>query len=219
MGLALAFLSQTVCAEDAKPAAGSQPALRPYHEIEKAMRGLLQKEAHAPTKKDRAAAAYEMVYLLVQIRLDPRLWDSDTLTAYHAQLRSRLRRIQKEVQRDMAREGIPARVRSGDDLLTASARDSAGGDDAVSSPQQRPAADSPQPSPTGAFGGRAGPPDWGPELVELIERTISPDFWDVHGGSGTIRYYAPLQVLVVRATDEMHHRVGGVIRDLRDAGR
>jgi hypothetical protein len=214
----LALLSQTVCAEDAKPTAGSQPALRPYHEIEKTMRGLLQREAHAPTKKGRAAAAYEMVYLLVQIRLDPRLSDSDTLTAYHAQLRSRLRKIQKEVQRDVAREGEPVRTRSSDEPLAGQASDAAGADNAVSS-QQQPPADSPPPSSVGAFGGRAGPPDWGPELVELIERTISPEFWDVHGGPGTIRYYAPLQVLVVRATGEMHHRVGGVISDLRDAGR
>ena len=48
-------------------------------------------------------------------------------------------------------------------------------------------------------GGRAIP-DYGPRLVALIERTIAPDSWDVHGGSGTIVYYRPLRVLVVQAT-------------------
>jgi hypothetical protein len=71
----------------------------------------------------------------------------------------------------------------------------------------------------GARGGRAGPPDWGEALVSLIERTIAPDFWDVHGGPGTIVYYRPLHALVVRATDDVHGRVGRVLTDLRDAGR
>jgi hypothetical protein len=70
----------------------------------------------------------------------------------------------------------------------------------------------------GARGGRAGPPDWGAALVSLIERTIAPDFWDVHGGPGTIVYYRPLHALVVRATDDVHGRVGRVLTDLRAAG-
>src|SRR5205823_9827969 len=54
------------------------------------------------------------------------------------------------------------------------------------------------------FGGGAFPNDNGLALVELIERTINPAFWDVNGGPGTIVYYAPLQCLVVRATSEVH---------------
>ena len=55
-----------------------------------------------------------------------------------------------------------------------------------------------------AFGGGPGPIDWGPDLVDLIERTINPAFWDVVGGPGSIVYYRPLQCLVVRATAEVH---------------
>ena len=72
---------------------------------------------------------------------------------------------------------------------------------------------------SGALGGRAGPPDWGESLVELIERTIAPAFWDVHGGPGTIVYYQPLRVLVVRATSDLHQGVGNLLQNLRDAGR
>jgi hypothetical protein len=69
------------------------------------------------------------------------------------------------------------------------------------------------------MGGGTGPPDWGEALVELIERTIAPEFWDVHGGPGTIIYYRPLHVLVVRATSEVHGHVGGLLGAARDAGR
>jgi hypothetical protein len=66
-----------------------------------------------------------------------------------------------------------------------------------------------------ALGGGPLAADWGPDLVELIERTINPAFWDVAGGPGTIVYYRPLQCLVVRATSEVHGRVGGLVGDLR----
>jgi len=55
-------------------------------------------------------------------------------------------------------------------------------------------------------------------LVNLIERTIAPDKWDTVGGPFSIMYYAPLKVLVVRATDEVHHRVGDALGGLRAAG-
>jgi hypothetical protein len=53
--------------------------------------------------------------------------------------------------------------------------------------------------------------DYGPALVDLIQRTIVPEFWDVNGGPGTIVYYRPLMCLVVRATSDVHHRLGGTI--------
>jgi hypothetical protein len=67
------------------------------------------------------------------------------------------------------------------------------------------------------FGGQGfvQPIDYGPELVELIQRTISPDTWDVNGGNGTVFYYAPLRVLVVRAPAAVHGQVGGVLGQAR----
>jgi hypothetical protein len=70
-----------------------------------------------------------------------------------------------------------------------------------------------------AFGGAAVPPDFGPDLVALIERTINPSFWDVAGGPGTVIYYRPLHCIVVRATSEVHGQIGGLVGDLRAAGR
>jgi hypothetical protein len=49
------------------------------------------------------------------------------------------------------------------------------------------------------------------QLIDLIESTIQPDSWDVNGGPGTIRYYSPLHVLVIRNTQPVHREIGGVI--------
>ncbi len=65
-------------------------------------------------------------------------------------------------------------------------------------------------------GGAAGPADYGQDLVDLIQKTIHPDFWDVNGGPGTIVYFSPLRCLVVRATHEVHGDVGGLIRGVRN---
>lgn len=67
-----------------------------------------------------------------------------------------------------------------------------------------PALDSP---PEGSPGG--GAEAEGEALVELIRRTIAPDTWDVNGGPGSISYYRPLKVLVVRQTAEIHWLLGG----------
>ena len=53
------------------------------------------------------------------------------------------------------------------------------------------------------------------ELIELIQNTIAPESWKVNGGNGSISYYAPLKVLVIRQSGEVHHQIGGALRQLR----
>jgi hypothetical protein len=67
------------------------------------------------------------------------------------------------------------------------------------------------------FGGQAPGQafDHGQELVDLIKRTIAPETWDDAGGLGTIYYYRPLHVLVIRQTGEIHERIGGAVGNLR----
>ncbi len=71
----------------------------------------------------------------------------------------------------------------------------------------------------GAPGGAtaAAAVDYGPELVDLIQRVISPEVWDINGGPATVVYYRQGRALVVRAPSEVHHQVGQVVRDLRAA--
>lgn len=62
----------------------------------------------------------------------------------------------------------------------------------------------------------AGEPfDNGPELVALIEAILHPDFWQSAGGSGTIVYYRPLRVMVIRATTEVHEDLEHFLERLR----
>ncbi|MEX0714917.1 MAG: hypothetical protein WD278_21510 [Pirellulales bacterium] len=98
------------------------------------------------------------------------------------------------------------------DVLARRAADQAG---APVVPSARDDDETGQRTPPGAAGGAAQPGDLGLELVELIQRTVAPQTWDVNGGQGTIRYWAPLHVLVVRQTGEVHGQIGGVVRGLR----
>ncbi len=53
------------------------------------------------------------------------------------------------------------------------------------------------------------------QLVELIQRVVAPDLWDVQGGSGTIQYFAMRRVLVVRATTDVHEQIRDLLMALR----
>ena len=76
-----------------------------------------------------------------------------------------------------------------------------------------------------AGGGAAGAgtvtgqlPDYGPLLAEIIRQVIDPASWEESGGGGTVVYYAPLRVMVVRATTEVHEDMTVLLEDLRAAG-
>jgi hypothetical protein len=191
---------------------------RPFHEIQRQISDLLKREAQAKSPAARAATVTAMCGLHREIVQDPRYATSDVLKEYRSRLWSRLSRIKAELKQHLARN------RDEEALDYLAALEAA---DAASIAASESLADSlsllaqTQGGPTRllAMGGAAGPADWGPDLVDLIERTINPAFWDVVGGPGTIIYYQPLQCLVVRATGEVHAKIGGAIGDLRAAGR
>ena len=72
----------------------------------------------------------------------------------------------------------------------------------------------------GPFGG-SGPYgfDHGPQLVDLIQQTISPQTWDVNGGLGTIYYWRPGRAMVIRQTGEVHRQIGGLLEQMGRMGR
>ena len=59
--------------------------------------------------------------------------------------------------------------------------------------------------------------DFGPDLVELIQQTISPATWDINGGNGAIAYFAPVQSLVVSAPESVHYQIADLLSQLRAA--
>lgn len=68
---------------------------------------------------------------------------------------------------------------------------------------------------TQARGGGAIDQRGADELIDLITTTIDPETWDVHGGNGSIFYYSNLRVLVIRQTQEVHEKIGGIQHGLR----
>lgn len=59
------------------------------------------------------------------------------------------------------------------------------------------------------------PPSPAEELIEAIQACIAPETWDVNGGEGVIRLWAPGNALVVRQNGAGHAGVFDVIDDLR----
>lgn len=57
--------------------------------------------------------------------------------------------------------------------------------------------------------------DYGPELLDLIQRVIRPSSWDINGGASSGYYFQPLHALVISAPAEMHGEIGGVLGGLR----
>ena len=201
-----------------KSAAEAQAEPRPFHAIQAEISDLLKREAQAKEPAARAGIIQRMCELHGEILRDERYATSDTLADYRIRLWSRLRRVQADLKRQVAR------AESRDDVPSAPA-------DQVTDEATLAAADSLAtslsmldqsqggPGYLLGFGGRAVPPDFGQDLVDLIEQTINPAFWDTNGGPGTIVYYAPLRCIVVRATSEVHGNVGGLIGGLRAAGK
>jgi len=46
------------------------------------------------------------------------------------------------------------------------------------------------------------------QLINLIQTTIDPTYWQANGGPGSITYFGPSQSIVVRASAEMHYQLG-----------
>ena len=186
-----------------------------FHEYQQRISELLKRESQAKETAARAEAVRQMCELHGQIVHDSRYANSDVLKEYRGRLWNRLSKVKAEVKQQLGRgksnrETLDALAA----LESASSLDMAAAESLATSLSLAGQTQS-GPGALLAFGGAAGPPDWGPDLVDLIERTINPAFWDVAGGPGTIVYYRPLHCLVVKATAEVHGNVGRLIGDLR----
>jgi hypothetical protein len=191
----------------------------PYYALQAELSQLLKREAQAQSPAERARAVAALCDLHQRLVRDPRYAKSDTLKEYRARLWSRLSRIKLELKQRLARDRTNREAL--EDLAALEQADlaSVAAADAVAASLSLLDQAQGGPGALLSYGGAAVPGDYGPELVDLIERTINPSFWDVAGGPGTIVYYRPLQCLVVRATAEVHGQVGGVLGELRAAGK
>jgi hypothetical protein len=193
-------------------------------ELRNAIRETMRREATTDDPAERAEAIRELTGLFTEIRRDTQL-AQDERKRLHALVWSRLTRIKKELKAKIAREQRSAkRVRpKADDTILLDAQ--ADQQLVAAMGQQFSMASQLTGGPAAvvarcgeAFGGRPGTADYGEELVELIERTIAPETWESAGGNGSIYYFYPLKVLVIRQTGEVHGHTSGLLDGLRRAG-
>jgi hypothetical protein len=188
-------------------------------EIDHSMREAIRADANAQTDSERLDAVRQMAQVYREILDDPRFATSDTLKSYRARLWSRMTRIKQDAERRLERE---KRQQAGtldlqqQQALEAATRSLSEQMDLMTYTMGGPSYVFQQGS--GAMGG-AAVQDHGQQLINLIQRTISPQFWDTAGGPGSMFYYRPLMALVVSATSEVHGNVGGLLDALRRAGQ
>lgn len=221
MSTLMLALMVAVASADSGNAAGASPAGSPrrYHEIERDISEALRSEARAQEPQAQAEAVRKMCAVYRELTSDPRLATSDELKSYKARLWSRMTRIKRELEQRVARQAGKKPGRGPDEAESQAIQDAA-----TSLAAQMSYSNYTLGGPAyvlshsgAAFGGGAVS-DHAQELIDLIQRTISPDFWDVAGGPGSMFYYRPLMALVVRATSEVHDDVGGLLGALRRAG-
>lgn len=187
----LALLLSTTADADSSAA----ESLRTPHQLRTEIRVNMRREALAASSEERTAAIRELCDLYHVIRADTRMGRYDRMQ-WDAKLRKRLQSVKLDLEKEKSRRNRKSRV---------SRRGMSGSRDVRKA--------------DGALGGAAVPPDDGQILVELIQRTIAPDIWDVNGGNASIGYFPQLHALVVRAPGGVHRRIGGALGKLRAAGQ
>ncbi len=206
---------------------------RPVSEIRKDVRAFVAKSRKAKTEEDVSQAVYDLCLVHREIVADKRFATSRDLQGLRAQLWQRLKSIQKDLKQKIARaeknriKDLRAKGFDPTDPSVQGNSDepSMGNFDflAEQMAQQMSFANQLTGGPSQVLAYTSGPmgglPDYGPDLVRLIEDTINPDFWEKNGGPGRIRYYKPLMVLVVTGSMEVHHDLNKMLKTLRMLSR
>lgn len=157
---------------------------------------VLRNHARATSLNDQVAESLRIVDLFQQLVRDPRLATSSSMRDTASRLRGRLNSIKRETAAaERRRKRRPARIEIRQDVL-AQLNQAANNGNA-------PAQNNLQPQ------------DYGQQLVDLIQRTVSPASWDVNGGLSTIRYWRPGMALVVRAPQGVHEELTPLMGQLR----
>lgn len=210
-----AFSADAEAALHEKPSSASKASLEVW--VRQALRrwaGVTDEKAHL--------AAGEFLQLYRKLRADRSLVPS-MRTELQMKVRWRLVRLAEQISRHHARQArsasglgakptmsVPGAARLSQGRPTWLGQAGPGGWGPGYRQQGQPAA---------ALGpaGNVGVPDYGPALVDLIQRTIAPDSWDIRGGPGSIYYWRPGRALVVRQTTEAHEAVEDALGQLRGA--
>ncbi|HEY3394332.1 MAG TPA: hypothetical protein VGK58_16580 [Lacipirellulaceae bacterium] len=172
----------------------------------------LRAEALTRRQGQNVPQIIRLVELYREMAAHPKRDSSQFLARMGLRLRSRLEKVRDHIERHTARRDRNSKKEAPPNLVVPQApilaQQLAGPGVAAPGAGGQPA---------GAGAGAGGVIDYGPDLVELIQATISPSTWDINGGNGSIVYFAPLRVLVVSAPGEVHGDVADVLGQLRAA--
>lgn len=226
------------------PTTTIEPGERPLSQIDRDIDAFMARVAQSSERADRNAAIQDLCGVLEEVKRDPRLPNSEVLQGYKAKLVARLNQLRRTLDAELAREARQAereahRAEAQRRLARGSGNESSSPGESLQWVQQTVADDSGAAEAMasqfgylsassgggssiwmragGHYGGGAVASNAN-DLIELIQRTIKPEHWDVNGGPGTIFFYQPLNALVIRASTEIHSDVGTSLDELRRAG-
>ena len=186
--------------------------MRKGRELREAVRAALRRWAR-PKTDEAEAAAREFLALYQELQQDDQLGITERESLRQA-VRGRLQTLSTQIARSRA-----AQDRDESDPFPASVDGAA------------------DVRPLGQFGGMGGgagmgmggglgmrgfgaeSADAGDDLVDLIQKTIAPQSWDVMGGPGSIYYWRTGRAIIVRQRDDIHEHVGDLIWQLQRAGQ
>lgn len=199
------------CAAAAEPQSASSPALdaglphRSLSAIQADVHAALRSEALSRREGPNAPEVIRLIDLFREMAAHPKRNQSASLRQLGLSVKSRLEKVGEHIERQTNRaeqraKNLPDRRLPQTHVLAQQGAPPVGGAPAPAN----------QAAGTGTF-------DYGPELVEVIQQTISPATWDINGGNGSIVYFSPLRVLVVSAPGTVHGQVGNVLGQLRAA--
>ena len=179
----------------------ARTALPKFRQLNDHATALLRAEKKARSTEDAILQTIRIAEFAQQLSADPRFEKSPTLQQTRGRLHARLRAIK---QRTIAQQRKTKRRPEKIEKIEVKREVLAQLNQAVNAMGNQ-----------NANANQNFPPDYGPLLVELIQRTISPNSWDVNGGPSTIRYWRPGMALVVRAPQDLHHEVAPLLLQLR----
>ena len=175
-----------------------------YHQVRSVVRDLLRRQARDSSWEQSIVHVLQIIDLAQEITGDPRFSDSPHLQELRGSLYARLRRVKRDTEK-MARrqQRKPQTITIRREVLAQLNRAVVNGNRGNGNRGNNGVANSPNAS------------GFAPQLISLIQRTISPPSWDVNGGKSTIQYWRPGMALVVRAPGAIHREVGPILGKLR----
>jgi hypothetical protein len=195
-------------------ASAARQPVRSLSAIQVDVHAALRAEAVTRRLRENAAEVVRLMDLYREMGAHPKRDSSLFLRRLGLQVRSRLERVQGHIERQSSQPERDVKLRTAGLLIPAVAesRVLAQQMGVPGGPAAGPAA-----PPAAAQAANNGTIDYGPELVALIQQTISPATWDINGGNGAVVYFSPRRAIVVSAPEKVHDKVDDVLGQLRAA--